>query len=154
MKHTEAMMDVIDLMEEVEMEDIMPKSVRDIDCGDSENPLAVVEYVEDIYSFYKSSKLAKDPANPPFQTDIFMATCTMKNGSFVLEEVREKMIFGKDGNGRVLGLGSGVSKTTFMAGSPYKRKVEEVEKSKLELQSQMDDLKHEVIEGKRVQMEM
>ncbi|KAF9609908.1 hypothetical protein IFM89_019001 [Coptis chinensis] len=55
-KHTEAMMDEIDLMEEVEMEDVMPESVMDIDCGDSENPLAVVEYVEDIYSFYKSSE--------------------------------------------------------------------------------------------------
>ncbi|KAF9615646.1 hypothetical protein IFM89_025596 [Coptis chinensis] len=74
-----------------------------------------------------------------------MATRTMKNGLFVSEEVREKMVFGKDRSGRVLGLGSGVSKTTLMAGSPYKRKVEEVEKSKLELQSQMDDLKHEAM---------
>ncbi|KAF9594198.1 hypothetical protein IFM89_028855 [Coptis chinensis] len=53
----------------------------------------------------------------------------------------EEMVFGKDGRGRVLGLGSGVSKTTLMAAAPYKRKAEEAERSKLEFQSQIDDLK-------------
>ncbi|KAF9595532.1 hypothetical protein IFM89_000620 [Coptis chinensis] len=33
------------------------------------------------------------------------------------------LVFGKDGSGWVLGLGCGVSKTTLMDGSPYKRKV-------------------------------
>ncbi|KAF9596024.1 hypothetical protein IFM89_006951, partial [Coptis chinensis] len=63
-------------------------------------------------------------------------------------------VFGKDGRGRVLGLGSGVSKTTLIAVAPYKRTAKEAERSKLELQSQMNDLKQEVIEGKRTQMEM
>ncbi|KAF9591813.1 hypothetical protein IFM89_008463 [Coptis chinensis] len=53
--------------------------------------------------------------------------------------------FGKDGTGRVLGFGSGVSKTTLMAATPYKRKDDKVERSKLELQSQMDDLKRKAI---------
>ncbi|KAF5186740.1 Cyclin, partial [Thalictrum thalictroides] len=55
-KHTEAMMDEIDLMEEVEMEDAVPQSVMDIDSGDVKNPLAVVEYVQDIYSYYKDTE--------------------------------------------------------------------------------------------------
>ncbi|KAF9619437.1 hypothetical protein IFM89_007012 [Coptis chinensis] len=66
----------------------------------------------------------------------------------------EEMVFGKDGRGRVLGLGSGVSKTTLMATAPYKKKAEEAERSKLELQSQIDDLKQQVIDGKKTQMEM
>ncbi|KAF9618043.1 hypothetical protein IFM89_039478 [Coptis chinensis] len=63
-------------------------------------------------------------------------------------------VFGKDGRGRVLGLGSGVSKTTLMAAAPYKRKAKEVERSKLEFQSQIDDLKQQVIDGKKTQMEI
>ncbi|PIA46803.1 hypothetical protein AQUCO_01500385v1 [Aquilegia coerulea] len=55
-KHTEAMMDEIDLMEEVEMEDAMPESVMDIDSDDVKNPLAAVEYVHDIYSYYKDTE--------------------------------------------------------------------------------------------------
>ncbi|KAF9613157.1 hypothetical protein IFM89_005928 [Coptis chinensis] len=123
--------------------------------------------------------VANDLANPPSRTDIFVVTHTRKNGTFVSEEVRQKMIeineivacdpsskykdldhdpvaevFGKDGRGRVLGLGSGVSKTTHMATAHYKKKAEEVERSKLETQSQINDLKQEVIEGKRTQMEM
>ncbi|KAF9600725.1 hypothetical protein IFM89_011412 [Coptis chinensis] len=66
----------------------------------------------------------------------------------------EEMVFGKDGRGRVLGLGSGVSKTTLMAAAPYKRKAEEAERSKVEFQSQIDDLKQQVIDGKRTQMEI
>ncbi|KAF9598375.1 hypothetical protein IFM89_027277 [Coptis chinensis] len=90
--------------------------------------------------------VANDPANPPSRTDIFVVTHTRKNGTFVSEEVRQKMIneivardpsskykdldhdpvaevFGKDGRGQVLGLGSGVSKTTLMVAAPYKKKV-------------------------------
>ncbi|KAK4479992.1 hypothetical protein RD792_013047 [Penstemon davidsonii] len=40
-------------MKEVEMEDIFEETVMDIDGGDSKNPLAVVEYVEDLYIYYK-----------------------------------------------------------------------------------------------------
>ena len=42
-----------DEMEEVEMEDIMEEPVMDIDTIDADNPLAVVEYIEDLYSFYR-----------------------------------------------------------------------------------------------------
>ncbi|XP_076889496.1 G2/mitotic-specific cyclin-2-like [Bidens hawaiensis] len=40
-------------MEEVEMEDIFEESVIDIDACDEGNPLAVVEYVEDLYANYR-----------------------------------------------------------------------------------------------------
>ncbi|MCL7023153.1 hypothetical protein MKW94_014846 [Papaver nudicaule] len=62
-KHTEAILDEveifeeIDLMEEeVEMEDIVEESVMDIDSCDSKNTLAVVEYIDDIYSHYKKTE--------------------------------------------------------------------------------------------------
>ncbi|KAJ4966215.1 hypothetical protein NE237_018064 [Protea cynaroides] len=55
-KHTEAMMDEIDQMEEVEMEDIAVEPVTDIDSCDSKNPLAVVDYVEDIYAYYRKAE--------------------------------------------------------------------------------------------------
>ncbi|GAB2289296.1 hypothetical protein Dimus_023600 [Dionaea muscipula] len=54
-QHTEAMLDEIDRMvdEEIEMEDIGEDSVLDIDCCDKDNPLAVAEYVDEIYAYYK-----------------------------------------------------------------------------------------------------
>lgn len=58
-KLTEAMMDEIDRMEEeVEMEDVeeVEDSVLDIDSSDVDNPLAVVEYVDDIYAYYKKKE--------------------------------------------------------------------------------------------------
>ncbi|XP_057468780.1 G2/mitotic-specific cyclin-2 [Actinidia eriantha] len=51
-QHTEALLDEIDRME-VEMEDISEEPVVDIDSGDKRNPLAVVEYIDDIYAYYK-----------------------------------------------------------------------------------------------------
>ncbi|KAF6159801.1 hypothetical protein GIB67_030059 [Kingdonia uniflora] len=51
-KHTEAMMDEIDQMEE----DIMEESVMDIDSCDLKNQLAVVEYVEEIHSYYRKAE--------------------------------------------------------------------------------------------------
>ncbi|KAF9614047.1 hypothetical protein IFM89_014847 [Coptis chinensis] len=116
--------------------------------------------------------VANDPANPPSRTDIFVVTHTRKNGTFVSEEVRQKMIkineiVARDpsskhkdldhdpvAEGSRLGLGSGVSKTTLMAAAPYKRKAEEAERSKVEFQSQIDDLKQQVIDGKKTQMEI
>ncbi|KAK1423519.1 hypothetical protein QVD17_18823 [Tagetes erecta] len=41
-----------DLME-VEMEDIFEEPIVDIDVSDTKNPLAVVEYIEDLYANYK-----------------------------------------------------------------------------------------------------
>ncbi|XP_078446270.1 cyclin-B2-2-like isoform X3 [Wolffia australiana] len=44
-------------LKEIEMEDIFAeKQVVDIDIADAENPLAVVDYVRDIYDFYKESE--------------------------------------------------------------------------------------------------
>ncbi|KAK6150300.1 hypothetical protein DH2020_015232 [Rehmannia glutinosa] len=40
-------------MKEVEMEDIFEETVVDIDGGDAKDPLAVVDYVEDLYAYYK-----------------------------------------------------------------------------------------------------
>ncbi|OVA00604.1 Cyclin [Macleaya cordata] len=57
-KHTEAMLDEIDQMEEVEMEDIVAEIVMDIDSSDSKNPLAVVEYIEDIYAHHRKTEIS------------------------------------------------------------------------------------------------
>ncbi|THG08186.1 hypothetical protein TEA_019012 [Camellia sinensis var. sinensis] len=51
-QHTEAMLEEIDRME-VEMEDTTDDPVDDIDTSDKRNPLAVVEYIDDIYAYYK-----------------------------------------------------------------------------------------------------
>lgn len=54
-KHTEAMLDEIDRIEEIEMEDV-EEPVMDIDAGDRNDPLAVVDYIDHIYCFYKKSE--------------------------------------------------------------------------------------------------
>lgn len=53
LEHTEAMPSETDEMEEVEMEDIAEEPVVDIDSCDAKNPLAVVDYIEDLYSYYR-----------------------------------------------------------------------------------------------------
>uniref|UniRef100_A0A2N9G424 B-like cyclin n=1 Tax=Fagus sylvatica TaxID=28930 RepID=A0A2N9G424_FAGSY len=55
-QHTEAMLDEIDQMDEVEMEDIDEEPVIDIDSGDKKNTLAVVEYIDDLYTHYKKAE--------------------------------------------------------------------------------------------------
>ncbi|KAK6160825.1 hypothetical protein DH2020_004206 [Rehmannia glutinosa] len=57
-QHTEAMMEEIDRMDsEVEMEDINPEEpILDIDSCDKKNPLAVTEYIDDIYAYYKRTE--------------------------------------------------------------------------------------------------
>ncbi|XVE56277.1 hypothetical protein DITRI_Ditri03aG0225700 [Diplodiscus trichospermus] len=56
-QHTEAMMEEIERMEEVEMEDVDEQEpVLDIDSSDKKNPLAVVEYIDDLYKFYKKAE--------------------------------------------------------------------------------------------------
>ncbi|XP_047977140.1 cyclin-B2-3-like [Salvia hispanica] len=56
-QHTEAMLEEIDRMDaEVEMEDIDGEDeepVIDIDSCDKRNPLAVTEYIDDLYTYYK-----------------------------------------------------------------------------------------------------
>ncbi|CAN0927411.1 CYCB2-4 [Linum grandiflorum] len=65
-QHTEAMLVEIDLMEEVEMEDVAEEeeeeSVEDIDSSDKKNPLAVVEYIDDLYTFYRKSEVSSSVA--------------------------------------------------------------------------------------------
>jgi G2/mitotic-specific cyclin-B, other len=41
---------------EIEMEDI-EETAPDIDSGDAGNPLAVTEYVDEIYCFYRKSEV-------------------------------------------------------------------------------------------------
>uniref|UniRef100_A0A1D1Y0V4 Cyclin-B2-2 n=1 Tax=Anthurium amnicola TaxID=1678845 RepID=A0A1D1Y0V4_9ARAE len=43
-------------LKEVEMEDISAEPIPDIDSHDASNPLAVVEYVDDIYRFYRQAE--------------------------------------------------------------------------------------------------
>ena len=84
-KHTEAMMDEIDQMVcasqnsqfdfnelvfynsvhttnfiqvEVEMEDVDDDPVLNIDSSDGKNPLAVVEYIEDIYAHHRETEVS------------------------------------------------------------------------------------------------
>ncbi|RRT64678.1 hypothetical protein B296_00028527 [Ensete ventricosum] len=44
-------------LKEVAMEDLVTETIPSIDICDSNNPLAVVEYVEDIYSFYRQTEV-------------------------------------------------------------------------------------------------
>ncbi|CAL9155164.1 unnamed protein product [Musa hybrid cultivar] len=44
-------------LKEVAMEDLVIETLPSIDICDSNNPLAVVEYVEDIYSFYRQTEV-------------------------------------------------------------------------------------------------
>ncbi|XP_038897331.1 G2/mitotic-specific cyclin-2 [Benincasa hispida] len=57
-QHTEAMLDEIDRMEEVEMEDIEEEPEVDIDSRDKNDQLAVVEYIDDLYAYYRKSEVS------------------------------------------------------------------------------------------------
>ncbi|KAF3446895.1 hypothetical protein FNV43_RR12075 [Rhamnella rubrinervis] len=63
-QHTESMMEEIDQMqEEVEMEDLAEEPVVDIDSSDKNNQLSVVEYIDDLYTYYK--KVESSGCVPP-----------------------------------------------------------------------------------------
>lgn len=47
--------------EEVEMEDIEEEPVIDIDSRDKKDQLAVVEYIDDLYAFYRKSEVKNVP---------------------------------------------------------------------------------------------
>ncbi|XVE67280.1 hypothetical protein DITRI_Ditri08aG0148000 [Diplodiscus trichospermus] len=53
--HAEALLDETDDME-FEMEDV-EDSIIDIDSSDSKDPLALVEYVDDIYAYYRETEI-------------------------------------------------------------------------------------------------
>ncbi|XP_047328506.1 G2/mitotic-specific cyclin-2-like [Impatiens glandulifera] len=58
-QHTEKMLEEIDRMVEVEMEDIdveEEEPIIDIDIEDEKNPLAVVDYIDDLYTYYKKAE--------------------------------------------------------------------------------------------------
>ncbi|CAL9782682.1 unnamed protein product [Musa acuminata subsp. burmannicoides] len=59
-------------LREVEMEDLVIETIPDIDGCDLDNPLAVVEYVEDIYTFYRKTEVTScvRPDYMPHQFDI------------------------------------------------------------------------------------
>ncbi|GAB4833007.1 Cyclin-B2-4 [Ancistrocladus abbreviatus] len=63
-QHTEAMLEEIDRMdEEIEMEETDEEPVVNIDSCDKNNPLAVPEYVHDIYAYYKEIEASCVPPN-------------------------------------------------------------------------------------------
>lgn len=45
------------MKDEVEMEDVDEDSLVDIDSGDKNNSLAIVEYIDDLYSYYKKAEV-------------------------------------------------------------------------------------------------
>ncbi|PON66236.1 Cyclin [Parasponia andersonii] len=55
-KHTEAIIDELDQVEEVEMEDVEEEPVMDIDSDNLKDPLSVVEYVNEIYAHYRKTE--------------------------------------------------------------------------------------------------
>ncbi|KDP36793.1 hypothetical protein JCGZ_08084 [Jatropha curcas] len=67
-QHTEAMLEEIDRMDEVEMEDV--DEMVDIDLCDKKNPLAVVEYIDDLYAFYKKAEKSSC-VSPNYMTQQF-----------------------------------------------------------------------------------
>ncbi|KAF3624974.1 Cyclin-B2-4 [Capsicum annuum] len=57
-QHTEAMMEEIDRMDEkIKMEDAKYWSVVDINSSNKKNKLAIVEYIDDIYAYYKKAEV-------------------------------------------------------------------------------------------------
>lgn len=45
------------------MEDLVEEPIPDIDSFDSSNPLAAVDYVEEIYRFYKRTEVELDSSD-------------------------------------------------------------------------------------------
>ncbi|XP_014521177.1 G2/mitotic-specific cyclin-1 [Vigna radiata var. radiata] len=60
----------LDQMEEVEMEDIIDETVLDIDICDANNPLAVVDYIEDLYAYYRKME-GSSCVSPNYMTQQF-----------------------------------------------------------------------------------
>ncbi|XP_058098523.1 G2/mitotic-specific cyclin-2-like isoform X2 [Magnolia sinica] len=75
-KQTEAILEEMEQLDkydiEVEMEDIVPEPMLDIDSCDSNNPLAVIDYVKDIYTFYRQAEASScvSPNYMSHQSDI------------------------------------------------------------------------------------
>ncbi|XP_028776722.1 G2/mitotic-specific cyclin-1-like isoform X1 [Neltuma alba] len=54
----EEMQTETDQMKEVEMEDIVEDPIMDIDCSDVSNHLAAVDYVQELYSYYRKMEIS------------------------------------------------------------------------------------------------
>ncbi|KAF9623342.1 hypothetical protein IFM89_000831 [Coptis chinensis] len=65
--------------------------------------------------------LKKDsPTGEVSRTQGYVATHTRTDGSFINTEARQSIVIGRDGRGRVRGLGGGVIKTVYHVSAPYK----------------------------------
>ncbi|KAF9620779.1 hypothetical protein IFM89_014614, partial [Coptis chinensis] len=66
-------------------------------------------------------QLKKDsPTGEVSRTQGYVATHTRRDGSFINTKTRQSLVIGRDGRGRVRGLGGGVTKTVYHASAPYK----------------------------------
>lgn len=53
------------------MEDVEEDSILDIDVTDFNNPLAVVEYVDDIYAYYRKNEVGVHQLMKPYNCFIY-----------------------------------------------------------------------------------
>ncbi|KAB1203542.1 Cyclin-B2-4 [Morella rubra] len=92
-QHTEAMMEEIDRMEEIEMEDIAEEPVVDIDGCDKRNPLAVVEYIDDLYRNYKKAEVIYDLLSNCFicALEDLSSSCAPSNYMTQQPDINERM---------------------------------------------------------------
>lgn len=70
LEHSEFEMRDKNEMQEVEMEDIFEETSTDIDGCDAKNPLAVVDYVGDLYAYYKKME-SSSGASPEYMAQQF-----------------------------------------------------------------------------------
>ncbi|KAH9710672.1 cyclin-B2-3 [Citrus sinensis] len=70
LEESEESINEVDQMEEIEMEDIVEEPIVDIDSWDAKNPLAVVEYVEDLFSYYRKME-SFSCVSPEYMTQQF-----------------------------------------------------------------------------------
>ncbi|XP_022976396.1 cyclin-B2-3-like [Cucurbita maxima] len=57
-QHTEAMLDVIHRTEKLEIKDVDEEPVIDIDSLDKKDPLRVVEYIDDLYTYCRAAEVS------------------------------------------------------------------------------------------------
>ncbi|XP_058772680.1 G2/mitotic-specific cyclin-1-like isoform X2 [Vicia villosa] len=70
LEKTEPMRNESDEMDEVEMEDMMDEPVMDIDISDANDPLAVSEYIDDLYAYYRKVE-STGCVSPNYMADQF-----------------------------------------------------------------------------------
>ncbi|KAL5099650.1 hypothetical protein RYX36_003977 [Vicia faba] len=70
LEKTEPTRNESDQMDEVEMEDMMEETVLDIDISDANDPVAVAEYVDDLYAYYRKVE-STGCASPNYMAEQF-----------------------------------------------------------------------------------